>query len=487
MTETLVDLVRAQLDQAPERPVPPPPRVPGAAGASSPAEGGDPDTLLFLLGDIEADLRSELAELEEELLRRVEVRRWELGVLAPFRPLLAPSRYKGAYGGRGGAKSHFFAERLLRRCMEKTTRVVCVREIQRSLEQSVKRLLEDKILALSLSDHFVVMRDKILGPHDSLIIFQGMQDHTAESIKSLEGFDIAWVEEAQMLSENSLKLLRPTIRKEGSEIWFSWNPQNATDPVDVLLRSASTPPSSTVIETSYKDNPYLSDELRAEIEWDAGRDPEMFAHVWLGAYKKRSDAAVFKHWEEREFETPEDADFLLGGDWGFAVDPSGLVRCFTRPDVPRTLFIDHEVFEVGCEIEDTPALFDSLLCGCQPPLREHCTSPLHGWARRYPIRADSARPETISHMQKHGYPRLEPAKKGPGSIEEGIVFLQSLNIVVHPRCKRTVNELTYYKFKVDKHTGAVLSDLEDDKNHVIDSARYAIEPLRESGGFEMLW
>lgn len=467
--------------------VPPSPLSAIKAAVAAAREAAEKAELDFALADAEAALRAKLAELETELVRRASGQAWTLSVLPPFRPLLASARFKGAWGGRGGAKSHFFAEYLLRRCAQRTTRAVCVREIQRSLEQSVKRLLEDKVAALELSDTFVVQRDRILGPHDSLIIFQGMQDHTAESIKSLEGFDIAWVEEAQMLSENSLKLLRPTIRKEGSELWFSWNPMNASDPVDVLLRSANPPPSSVVVATSYKDNPYLSDELRAEIEWDAARDPEMFAHVWLGAYKKRSEAAVFKHWEEREFETPEDADFLLGADWGFSTSPTALVRSFTRPDAPRTLFIDAEASEVGCEVEDTPALFDSLLCGCAGPLRAHCPSGFHGWARRRKIKADSARPETISHLQRHGYPNLLGASKGKNSVEEGVAFLQSMNLVVHPRCKRTINELTYYSFAVDKRSGAVLDSLVDDKNHIIDSLRYSVEDLRSAGGFEMLW
>ena len=132
-------------------------------------------------------------------------------------PFLQPSRYKGAYGGRGSAKSHEFAKNVLKRCIEKPgTRVVCVREIQRTLEQSVKRLLDDKIEAFGVKDQFKTTNTQIETPGGGVIIFQGMQDHTAESIKSLEGFDIAWVEEAQTVSERSLTLLRPTIREPGS-------------------------------------------------------------------------------------------------------------------------------------------------------------------------------------------------------------------------------------------------------------------------------
>lgn len=374
--------------------------------------------------------------------------------------------------------------------MERSTRAVCVREIQRTLDQSVKRLLEDKIISLGLEDSgFAVRRDSILTPHGGLIIFMGMQDHTAESIKSLEGFDIAWVEEAQNLSENSLKLLRPTIRKEGSELWFSWNPRKATDPVDSLFRGGEPPPSSVQVKTGYQDNPYLPEELRTELEWDRRRSPELFDHVWDGGYEKKSNATVFKHWRVADFETPPDAQFLLGGDWGFAVDPCALIRTFTRPGVPRTLFVDAERYAIGIEIDDLPAFFDGLLCGCEPNQQRRCENPaVHGWARKRKIKADSARPDTISYMQRHGYVGLEAAKKGPNSVEDGLEFLRGYDIIVHPRCQHVADELTFYSYKVDKQTGEVLSELVDKKNHAIDSMRYAVEGLRDDsaeGG--LLW
>jgi phage terminase large subunit len=150
-----------------------------------------------------------------------------------FRPLLEPARYKGAYGGRGSGKSHFFGELMVERCLVSPgTLAVCIREVQKSLLQSSKRLIESKIQSLGVGAHFQVLHDRIVTPGDGLIIFQGMQDSTAESIKSLEGFDIAWVEEAQTLSARSLSLLRPTIRKEGSELWANWNPRRKKDAID---------------------------------------------------------------------------------------------------------------------------------------------------------------------------------------------------------------------------------------------------------------
>jgi len=417
----------------------------------------------------------------QERTLRIEVPR-------PFTPLLGKKRYKGAHGGRGGCKSHFFAEQLIKWSIEEPPlRFVCVREIQKSLEQSVKRLLEDKIKSLDVGSLFRIMNNEIVTPGGGLIIFQGMQNHTAESIKSLEAYRGAWVEEAQTLSQTSLDLLRPTLRVEGSELWFSWNPRHATDPVDKFFRSGEPPPDSACVEVNYLDNPWLPDVLKAEADWDRRRDPDKYAHVWGGKYIKNSEARVFKNWRVEEFDTPSTASFLHGGDWGFATDPTVLLRMWQRE--PRVLMIDAERYGVGVEIDDTPDFFDGLLCGdacgAWPPApvghdRKVCERPEHGKAREWEVRADSARPETISYVKRHGYTRIVPANKGPNSVEEGVKFLKNYDIIIHPRCKRTIDEFTYYSYKVDKTTGVVLPILQDEKNHVIDSARYAVERLRKA-------
>lgn len=377
-----------------------------------------------------------------------------------FKPLLEYSRYKGAFGGRGSGKSHAFAEALIEQCLMEKTDAVCVREIQRSLAQSVKKLLEIKIEALGVGNLFGVQEAVIKAPHGGQIIFQGMQNHTADSIKSLEGYDIAWVEEAQSLSQRSLDLLRPTIRKPGSELWFSWNPNEATDPVDALLRGENPPPDSIVVEANYRDNPWLPDVLKAEIEYDQKRDPDKFAHVWLGKYASNSEARVFRNWVIEEFEAPKGTVFRMGADWGFSVDPSVLVRCYIDG---RRLYIDHEAYMVGCEIDQLPDLFDRV-----PE------------SRKWFITADSARPETVSYMRKHGYPKINSAIKGAKSLEEGVEFLKSYDIVVHPRCVHTIDELTCYSYKTDSLTGVILPILEDKKNHVIDAVRYGLEGVRKA-------
>ena len=335
-----------------------------------------------------------------------------------------------------------------------------MREIQKTLNQSVKKLLELKIKQLGVESSFEIQESIIKAPHGGVISFQGMQNHTADSIKSLEGYKIAWVEEAQSLSQRSLDLLRPTIRAEGSEIWFSWNPNLETDPVDALLRGEFPPPDSIVIQANYQDNPWFPDVLRDEMEYDKKRDPDKFAHVWLGQYQRNSEARVFRNWKVEEFDRPAGTIYRLGADWGFAVDPSVLVRCSIEGN---RLYIDQEAYMVGCEIVNLPELFMSI-----PE------------AEKWPITADSARPETISHMQKNGFPRIRPAIKGSKSIEDGIEWLKSFDILVHPRCKHTIDELTLYSYKTDPLTSEVLPILEDKQNHVIDALRYACEGARRA-------
>ena len=387
------------------------------------------------------------------------------GVLAidtaqAFVPLLAPSRYKGAFGGRGSGKSHFFAELAIETAIRGKADIVCIREIQKTLAQSAKKLIEIKIGELGVADHFRILQSHIESKRGGIIAFQGMQNHTADSIKSLEGFDVAWVEEAQNLSQRSLDLLRPTIRKPGSELWFGWNPELPTDPVDALLRGDNPPPDAIVVRADYNDNPWLPEVLRKELEYDRKRDPDKFAHIWQGEYQKHSEARVFKNWKVEEFDLPAGSVFRLGADWGYAIDPSCLVRCSIDGN---RLYIDYEAYMIGCEITQLPDLFDRV-----PD------------ARKWFITADSARPETISYMQKHGYPKINHAAKGKGSVEEGIAFLQSFDIIVHPRCKHTIDELTMYHYKRDPLTDEIMPILDDKNNHLIDALRYACEGARKA-------
>lgn len=390
-----------------------------------------------------------------------------------FVPLLEPARYKGAYGGRGSGKSHEFAELLIGTCLARPGFLaVCVREVQKSLTQSVKRLLENKIVDFGVGHKFRVLKTEIETPGGGLIAFQGMQNHTAETIKSLEGFDLAWVEEAQTLSQTSLDLLRPTIRKARSELWFSWNPSKPTDPVDSLLRCnaplkagesrPTPPPGAIIVNANWSDNPWFDDTvLIAEKDYDLRRDPDKYAHIWMGEYVRNSEARVFRNWRVEEFETPESGvQFYFGADWGTRIDPTVLIRCYIEG---RTLFVDYEAYEIGCTLDRKARLFDNV-----PGSRKHI------------ITADGSWPDVIDFMQDHGFPRMRAAVKGAGSVVEGIEWLQSYDIVVHPRCQHVIDELTCFSFKIDPKTGEVTSVLSDKKNHTIDSIRYALEAVRRA-------
>lgn len=212
-----------------------------------------------------------------------------------FRPLYQPARYKGAKGGRGSGKSHDRAQALVLEMVAREIRAVCIREIQKSIQESAKQLIEDKIESLGLSRHFEIQASRIVCKlTGSICLFQGMQDHTADTIKSLEAIDIAWVEEANKLSPRSMRLLRPTIRKEGSEIWFTWNPEDEEDPVDQFLCGPhGTPENAIVVHANFKDNPWFTDTLRAEMELDRKTNTEMFAHIWLGEYADITEGAYY--------------------------------------------------------------------------------------------------------------------------------------------------------------------------------------------------
>lgn len=428
-----------------------------------------------------------------------------------FLPLLSPGKkYKGAKGGRGSGKSHFFAERIIEECLtDPTTRVMCVREIQKSLADSVKQLLEMKIEQLGVEAYFDILDTEIHvldddGRRRGVVVFVGMQNHTAKSVKSFEGFRIAWVEEAQSLSQRSLDLLYPTIRDSAGEIWFSWNPEKPTDPVEVFMDPND--PEMAVVTVNYYDNPWFWEtSLPIDMERDKRRDPDKYAHIWLGAYLKRSEAAVFTDWRVADFETPATVQrFYYGADWGFSIDPTVLVRCFVGDLVEcgdgrvearhnpagKHLFIDREAYKVGCEIDETPALFAG---DCPPKMLGHKGGPVwdnpHGHsgvdgALKWPITADSARPETISYMRRKGF-KINPAKKGAGSVEDGIEFLKDYTIVVHSTCSHTVDELSLYSWKVDPKTDEVLPILEDKDNHVIDSLRYAVESARRAAPMQI--
>lgn len=370
--------------------------------------------------------------------------------------LLEDARYKIAYGGRGSAKSWQFARALLLKGAVKPLRILCARELQNSIKDSVHKLLCDQIVDLGLEKEYEVGDSYIRSRCGTDFIFKGLRSNARE-IKSMEGIDICWVEEAQSVSETSWTLLIPTIRKPGSEIWISFNPDQETDPTYRRFVT-NLPPRSIRVNINYWDNPFFSDVLREEMEYDKKNDTDLYMHVWEGHCWHSSDAQVLaKKWRTGLFERPSIATPYYGADWGFAVDPTVLTSSFIHDN---RLFIEYEAWAVKCDLDDLPELFDKV-----------------PGSRDYIIRADSARPETISHMRKKKF-KIEGAKKWDGSVKDGIGYLRKFKeIVIHERCKHTRIEAKLYSYERDRLTNDVLPKLIDKHNHCWDSVRYAHTPM----------
>jgi phage terminase large subunit len=297
----------------------------------------------------------------------------------------ARCRYKAAYGGRGAAKSWAAADALIVRAFNEPLRILCAREFQRSIGDSVHHLLDTQIDRLGLSAYFDVQQTSIkCRLNGSNIIFAGLK-HNIRSLKSLEGIDICWVEEAEAVSETSWSYLIPTIRKPGSEIWVTFNPDQESDPTYrrfVEGQPDFDPKRTQSVKVSWRDNPALSDVLRAELEHLRRVDPDAYQNVWEGGTWSRSEAQVFNgKWVIDDFvpvtsgtQPAKNWDGpYFGADWGFSQDPTVLVKMWVHD---KRLYIEHEAYGIGVDIVSTPALFDRV-----PD------------SRRYVIRADCARPE----------------------------------------------------------------------------------------------
>lgn len=371
-------------------------------------------------------------------------------------PLFQPARYKVFYGGRGGGKSWAFARALLFMALERKLRILCARELQVSIADSVHRLLCDQISALGLSNRFSITHTQITCVNGSEFLFRGLR-HNVSEIKSLEGVDICWVEEAQKVSQESWDLLIPTIRAEGSEIWISFNPGSPEDPT--WTQFVATPrPDSVVVKVGWRDNPWFPDTLNLERLACKATDPDRYRWIWEGEPRVISEAQVLcGKWVVEEFTPPSAVHWFYGADWGFAQDPTTLVRAYVQDN---TLYVADEAWAQGLELEELDSLFARV-----PE------------SRRWTIRADNARPEIIRSLRRRGW-IIRPCKKWPGSIEEGIAVLRGFaRIVVHPRCAHTAEEMRLYSYRTDPLTGEVLPQIIDKYNHCIDALRYALEPV----------
>lgn len=369
-----------------------------------------------------------------------------------------PSRYRIASGGRGSGKSHAVATALVLRILSKRLRVLCAREIQRSLRESVHALITDKIESLGVAAFFdITDREITCTATGAEVLFAGLWANLT-TLKSLENIGCCWIEESESASQRSLEILTPTIRAAGSEIWMTANPDDPGAPIQDYI--AGNRPDTLHAHVTFADNPWFPVELDGERRYLQSVDADAYAHVWLGATRTQSDAQVFKGKYVIEDFAPGH-DWLgpyFGADWGFSSDATTLIKAWIDR---RTLFIEYEAYAVGCDIDRTPALFDTV-----------------PGARGYTIRADSARPETISYMRGNGYRNVIACGKWTNCAEDGVAHLRQYErIVIHPRCTHTADEFRLYSYKVDRLTSDVLPDLVDRHNHTIDALRYALEPL----------
>lgn len=356
-----------------------------------------------------------------------------------------PLRYNISYGGRAKGSTWNIARGILMLSLSGKYRILCTREYQNSINESVYRTLVTQIEMLGLSDSFTIRNTSITSVTGSEFIFKGLRNNI-DSIKSMEGINICWVAEADRIPKDSWEKLIPTIRAEDSVFYIDFNTDSEEDYVYEHFVKAPRDDTRVMFQT-YKDNPQLPEVLRKEMEWDKANDYDKYMWVWEGNPRAISNACIFLgRFRVDDFETPEEAQFFHGVDWGFSNDPTVAIRCFVEDN---TLYIDREVGAVGVEVEDLPELFSEI-------------DTLATWKSK----ADSARPELISYMQRHGYPKMEAAKKGKDSITNGIDLIKSFKeVVIHPTCTNTLQEFKLYSWVTNRLTGEITPVPEDKNNH----------------------
>lgn len=373
------------------------------------------------------------------------------------RPLLTRRpRFFVLKGGRGSAKSWSIARTLLLLGTQRQERILCCREYMVSLAASVHKLLCDQIVDLGLTGFYKVTQNSIIGLNGTEFLFAGLKTNI-QSIKSMERLTIVWIEEAQTVSEESYQILLPTVRTEGSMILVSFNPCSEKDAT--WQRFCIDPPDDAiVIDLNWRDNPWFGKTLNAERLRDKERlDEEEYDWIWEGQIRRISNACIFRNRiTVEEFTAPDRAQFLYGADFGHGVegDPCALVRCYVQD---KRLYVDYEAGGHELELDELPALYDTV-----------------PGSRKWKIRCDSSRPESITFLKKRGFQAIA-CDKWPGSVDDGIAHLKSYEqIVVHPRCTHLIEEFRLYSWKVDRVTNEILPIPVDKWNHFIDSLRYAL-------------
>jgi phage terminase large subunit len=376
-------------------------------------------------------------------------------------------RYRCAYGGRGSGKSYSFALMAAVFGYRDSLRVLCTREFQASIRESFHAELRTAIEAHPwLAAHYEVGIEYIRGKNGTEFFFRGLRN-SMNAIKSIAHVDLTIVEEAEDVPEQSWQALLPTVmRQPGSEVWAIWNPRSENSPVDKRFRK-SPPTDAAICQVNWDDNPFFPqalDQLRRDEQ--SRLDPATYAHIWDGAYLANSNSQVFAGRYVIEPFEPGAAwnGPYQGGDFGFAQDPTAAVRVWVHD---QSLWIEHEATKTGLELDHMASFISDAIPGFA----------------EYTTRWDSARPESISYLRRHGLPNTQGVDKWPGSVEDGVGFLRSFRrIVVHPRCKETAREMRLYSYKVDRLTGDIMPTIVDAHNHCIDAIRYAVTPMIKRKG-----
>lgn len=392
-----------------------------------------------------------------------------------------PVRYKVYFGGRVSAKSWSMARALVADAYTSQHLILCTREFQNSIADSVHRVIQRQIELLGLRQWFEVTQTSIkCRLTGSEFIFKGLRRNIQE-VRSLEGVTRCWIEEAQWTTQDSWLILDPTIREDGSQVWVSYNPVDEEDAIHQLFVVNPPPDNAIVVKTSWRDNPWFTTEQNRMRLRMMRTNPDTYDWVWEGHTRRISEAAVFRgRYEVREFEPPPRIDrYFQGMDFGFANDPTVCLRCYV---VDNTLYVVDEVCGSQIEIDELPAFLEG---GTSPRTGVDFTgiSGIKDW----PIKADSARPETISYLSHAGF-RISAAEKWKGCVEDGISHLKGFDkIVIHPRCSNTIQEMRLYSYKTDPRTEDILPVVVDAYNHSIDACRYALDGYIQHRGGLGVW
>ncbi|MFP1879779.1 PBSX family phage terminase large subunit [Lonsdalea quercina] len=396
-------------------------------------------------------------------------------------------RYRGSYGGRGSAKTRTFALMSAVKAYEaaeggRSGVILCGREYMNSLEESSMEEVKQAIRSVPWLDDYFDIGEKYIRTKNRRVsyVFCGLR-HNLDSIKSKARILVAWVDEAESVSSTAWKKLRPTVREKGSEIWVTWNPEKDGSATDKMFRK-NPPKCSMIVEMNYGDNPWFPEVLEEERREDLSNlDYADYAWIWEGAYLENSDKQVLANrYVVQSF--PDDLHkkaerLLFGADFGFAKDPNTLIRMFI---LDGSLYIEHEAYGNHVELDDMWKFYAGK-DGANPKqlsewkITDEGKYPGVPESRKWPIKADCSRPETISHIKGQGF-NISAAQKWPGSVEDGIACLRGFKqIVIHPRCKETAKEARLYSYKTDRITGEVLPVIEDKNNHCMDGIRYGLD------------